>query len=52
MVTGIAGTPRSYHVQRIAGEGERNRMHLKETQESFANPRGLPADGEKNKDVV
>ena len=55
IVTGQAGTPRSYFVQRLAGGVvlRRNRIHLRPTIETFGNlPRGMVDDEEEEEMMV
>jgi transposase InsO family protein len=54
VVTGRAGTPRSYHVQRIAGGVplRRNRVHLRSTPKMFDRRRYPTSEGEEEEEIV
>ena len=54
VVCGQADTPRSYYVQRLAGGAplKRNRIHLRETRETFENVPSSAVDSEEEEEVI
>ena len=54
VVCGQADTPRSYYVQRLAGGVplKRNRIHLRETRETFENVPSSAVDSEEEEEVI
>ena len=54
VVCGQADTPRSYYVQRLAGGAplKRNRIHLRETRETFENVPSSVVDSEEEEEVI